>query len=149
MENLFSALPAILKASQASPEVAEMACMAGWKHAVGEGLSRHAIASALNGHTLVVEVEDRVWRLQLEEMRGQLIARLNTLLGHQVIKAIDFQINAQRFLQNEMTSGPDRSAPKPFPIELLSAAATIEDLRLRRLFLEAATSCLERVEQQS
>ena len=56
MDNLIKSLPAILKASGASEEVVEAACIAAWKHAVGEGLSGNAVAVQLVNQTLVVAV---------------------------------------------------------------------------------------------
>jgi hypothetical protein len=37
MDNLIKTLPAILAAADGSEEVAEAACIAAWKHVVGEG----------------------------------------------------------------------------------------------------------------
>ncbi|HYV27268.1 MAG TPA: DUF721 domain-containing protein, partial [Candidatus Eisenbacteria bacterium] len=76
MERLIKTLPAILKASGAPDEVAEAACIAAWKHAVGEGLSSHAVPVELQDSTLVVVIADNIWKKQLEQMRGQLLFRL-------------------------------------------------------------------------
>ena len=86
MDNLIKILPAILAAADGSEEVAEAACIAAWKHVVGEGLSNHAVPVELQNRKLIVVVEDNIWQRQLEQMRGQLLARLNSLLGKILFK---------------------------------------------------------------
>ena len=93
MESLIKALPALLKASDAPEEVAEAACVAMWKHAVGEGLSGHAIPVQLRDQTLTVAVEDNLWKKQLEQMRGQLLSRLNYVLGQEMVKSIELRVD--------------------------------------------------------
>jgi len=149
MERLIKTLPAILKASGAPDEVAEAACISAWKHAVGEGLSSHAVPVQLQNSTLVVAVADNIWKRQLEQMRGQLLYRLNSVLGQALVKSIELRVDPVRI---------ETARPKPsgtgkeklnyeVPAELLSAAAAIEDVDLRRAFLGAATSCVKRLEK--
>ena len=71
MESLIKTLPAILTAAGPAAEVAEAACFAAWKHAVGDGLSAHAVPVKLENQTLVVAVADNIWQKQLEQMRPQ------------------------------------------------------------------------------
>ena len=150
MDNLFKAMPAILRAAGASEEVAEAACLAAWRHAVGEGLSSHAVAMQLRKHTLVVAIADNIWRRQLEQMRGQLLFRLNSVLGEQVVQAIEWRIDpktlARRSEIKPHSRGVGHDATAAVPGELLEAAAGIADEGLRRAFLGAATSCVKRVE---
>jgi hypothetical protein len=151
MDQLIKTLPAILKASGSSDEVAEAACIAAWKHAVGEGLSNHAVPVQLQNKVLVVAVDDNVWKKQLEQMRSQLLFRLNSVLGQPLVKVIELRVDpktleALRGLKeesNKVAGNPDNTVP----IELLSAAARIEDVELRRAFLGAAMSCVRRVEK--
>src|SRR5882762_1496506 len=93
MDRLIKTLPAILKASGASEEVAEAACIAAWKHAVGEGLSSHAVPLELQHKTLIVVVGDNIWKTQLEQMRGQLLFRLNSVVGQELVKSIEFRVD--------------------------------------------------------
>lgn len=154
MDKLIKTLPAILKASGAAEEVAEAACIAAWKHAGGEGLSSHAVPIQLQNQVLVVVVADNIWKNQLEQMRGQLLFRLNSLLGHALVKSIEFRVDPKAL---ESLRGRDAGASKgkdgarapdcKVPVELLSAAAGIEDVELRRAFLGAATSCIRRLEK--
>ncbi|HKB66775.1 MAG TPA: DUF721 domain-containing protein [Pyrinomonadaceae bacterium] len=150
MERLIKTLPAILKASGAPEEVAEAACIAAWKHAVGEGLSSHAVPVQLQNGTLVVAVADNIWKKQLEHMRGQLLFRLNSVLGQALVKSIELQVDPKRIeLAGAKLSATskDRESNYEVPAELLTAAAAIEDVDLRRAFLGAATSCARRLEK--
>ena len=149
MDNLIKSLPAILKASGASEEVAEAACLAAWKHAVGEGLSGHAVPVQLQNHTLVVAVADAIWQKQLEHMRGQLLYRVNSVLGQPLVKSIELRIDPRRVglaLATQASTARGLDASYKVPAELLTAAAGIEDADLRRAFLGAATSCVKRKE---
>ena len=150
MDNLIKSLPAILKASGASEEVVEAACLAAWKHAVGEGLSSHAVPVQLQSNTLVVVVADAIWKKQLEHMLGQLLFRLNSVLGQPLVKLIELRIDPKRVELARATSAStrkDSNADYKVPAELLTAAAGIEDADLRRAFLGAATSCVKRLEE--
>ena len=149
MDKLIKTLPAILKASGDSEEIAEAACLAAWKHAVGEGLSSHAVPVQLQNHTLVAVVADAIWKKQLEHMRGQLLFRLNSVLGQALVKSIELRIDPKRVELARATHSSTRKgldANYKVPAELLTAAAGIEDVDLRRAFLGAATSCVKRLE---
>lgn len=153
MDKLIQTLPAILKAAGASPEVAEAACIAAWKHAVGEGLGSHAVPVQLQNQTLVVVVADEIWKRQLEPMRGQLLFRLNSVLGQALVKSIELRVDPKTLArvsdrETNESKGKDHRSARDYqvPFELLSAAAAIEDVELRRAFLGAATSCVRRLE---
>ena len=149
MDNLIKTLPAILAAAAASEEVAEAACIAAWKHIVGEGLGGHAVAVQLQNKKLVVVVGDNIWQRQLEQMRGQLLFRLNSLLGQALVASIELRIDPKTLAKARgAREGPKKERPDyKIPGELLTAAAGIEDAALRRVFLGAAASCIRRIEK--
>ena len=150
MDKLIKILPAILQASGASEEVVEAACIAAWKHAVGQGLSGHAIPVQLQNHTLVVVVADNIWKKQLEHMRGQLLFRLNSVLGQALVKSLEFRVDPKKVglvPATQASTSRRQDANYKVPVELLTAAAGIEDEELRRAFLGAATSCVKRLEE--
>ena len=151
MDNLIKTFPAILKAAGASEEVAEAACIAAWKHIVGEGLSNFTLPVQLQNKKLVVLVEDNIWQRQLEQMRGQLLFRLNALLGQPLVKSIELRIDPKTLAKARGTSEGSRKERPDYkiPEELVTAAAGIEDAELRRAFLGAATSCIRRIEKGS
>jgi predicted nucleic acid-binding Zn ribbon protein len=153
MDRLIKTLPAILKASGAAPEVAEAACIAAWRHAVGQGLGDHAAAVQLQNQTLVVVVADDIWKRQLEQMRGQLLFKLNSVLGQPLVKFIELRIDPKKINAARSTRGTRGTSPdtantsRQIPSELLTVAAGIQDAQLRRAFLGAATSCVKRLEE--
>jgi len=97
MEALIKTLPAVLRASGNAPEVAEAAAIAAWKHAAGANLKDHALPLSLHDRTLKVAVRDVIWQKQLHSMRGQMIFRLNNLLGQPIVGAIEFIIDANLY----------------------------------------------------
>lgn len=147
METFIKILPAVIDAAGASQEVLEAACLGAWKHAVGETLSARAQAESLHDHTLVVAVEDKVWQRQLQQMRDQFLFRLNRVLGRPVVKELEFRIAPEKFVVKQIPALATNTTPA-IPIELISAAAQIEDPGLRRAFLGAAISCVNRLEEQ-
>jgi hypothetical protein len=146
MDNLIRTLPSILAASRDSEEVAEAACVAAWKHAVGEALSKHAVPVGFQNKILVVAVEDIIWQRQLRQMCGQLLSRLNSVLGQPIVKSIELRIDAARVASFPLPSQGPEQRDYDVPAELLSAAAGIADVELRRAFLGAATSCINRLD---
>lgn len=151
MDSLIKALPAILKAADGAQEVAEAACIAAWRHAVGSGLNDHAAAVQLQNQTMVVVVADSAWQRQLDQMRGQLLFRLNSVLGQPLVKSIEFRVDPKTLLKarrSDVKAGAGQEAVNhQVPAELLSAAAWIADAQLRRAFLGAAASCVNRLEK--
>ena len=154
MDQLIKALPGVLHAAGDSEDVAEAAAIAVWKHVAGDGLRPHAVPLRLHNKTLMVAVADSVWQKQLESMAGQLLFRLNSLLGQAVVTYIEFRIDLETLqsAREQHTNIARRSdyeanAFEPIPLELVSAAAAIHDCDLRRAFLGAATSCIRRLEQ--
>jgi hypothetical protein len=155
MDQLIKALPALLQAAADPEGVAEVAAVAVWKHVAGEGLRQHAVPLRLQKGTLIIAVADAVWQKQLESMAGQLLFRLNALLGQAVVTYIEFRVDSEtvasaRDQQAAVEQEGDRArrAWEPIPTELVSAAASIHDQDLRRAFLGAATSCIRRLEER-
>jgi hypothetical protein len=148
MDKLFKTMPAILRAAGASDEVSEAACIAAWREAVGDGLSSHAVPLRLRNKTLVVAVADNLWQRQLEQMRGQLLFRLNSVLGAAQVRSIEWRIEPGTVTRARKAAAPDRKVVNDYrvPVELLQAAANINDVELRRAFLAAAMSCVQRLE---
>jgi len=139
MNQLIKSLPGVLRAAGDSAEVAEAAAIAAWKHAAGDGLKEHAVPLKLENRTLIIAVADAIWQKQLHSMRGQLLFRVNSILGKPLVSALDFVIDPklakppveqparrEEFLDNEV------------PLELWSAASAIQDKELRKKFLTTA-----------
>ena len=154
MDSLIKALPAILKAAGSAPEVAEAACIAAWRHAVGAALSDHAVAVQLqaNNQTLVVVVADNIWKRQLEQMRGQLLFRLNSVLGQPLLKSIELRVDPKTLLKARGSKAGTRKSSEPGDYRfqrVVIGRGRDEDAQLRRAFLGAAASCVSRLENRN
>src|SRR2546423_10888587 len=95
MDDLFQALPKILRAAGESEEVSEAAAFAAWRRVAGEALRGCAIPFRLYRKTPVVSVPDATWRKQLEQMSPPLLFRLNSLLGQALVTYIEFRLAPQ------------------------------------------------------
>jgi hypothetical protein len=150
MDELVKTFPNLLRVMGDSKEVAEAAAIAAWKHAAGEGLRNHALPLCLEGKTLVVAIADAVWQKQLGAMKGQMLFRINAILGQPLVSQIDLRIDPKmthiRALPRpeKMEEAPDNEVP----LELWSAASSIKDKRLRQAFLKAALSSTKRLENR-
>jgi predicted nucleic acid-binding Zn ribbon protein len=69
----------------------ELAC-AGWSAAVGEKIAVHTRAVSFASGRLRIEVEDAIWQRQLSVLKGQILARLDDIVGTAVIRDIEFRI---------------------------------------------------------
>ena len=145
MNQLIKSLPQVLKAAGTSPEVAEAAAIAAWKHAAGDGLKEHAVALKLENRTLTVAVADPIWQKQLTSMRGQLLYRVNTILGQPLVNAFEFVIDPKLANASVKPSNQqDDVLDNEVPLELWSAANVIHDKELRKSFLKTALLSLKR-----
>ena len=144
MNQLIKSLPQVLRASGNSAEVAEAAAIAAWKHAAGEGLKEHAVALKLENRTLTVAVADPIWQKQLTSMRGQLLYRVNTILGQPLVSAFNFVIDRERAKPRIERPEQDEPIDNEVPLELWSAANAIHDKELRKSFLKTALLSLKR-----
>src|SRR5215208_2629952 len=135
MNQLIKSLPGVLRAAGDSQEVAAAAAMAAWKHAAGDGLREHAVPVKLENRTLTVAVADPIWKKQLTSMRGQLLFRVNSILGQPLVGALDFVIDPPRVKPRaEQPEQQEETLDNEVPLELWSAANAIHDKELRRSF---------------
>ena len=145
MDELIKSLPTVLRAVGSSPEVAEVAALAAWKHGIGEGLQNHAVATRLEANTLIVEVRDAIWQKQLGTMKEQLLFRVNTVLGQAIVKDIELRVNPKAVIVTQPKKNESREIPdNEVPLDLWTAASTIQDKQLRQKFLKAAMATLKR-----
>ena len=145
MNQLIKSLPTVLRASGNAAEVAEAAAIAAWKHAAGDGLKEHAVPLRLENRTLTVAVADRIWQRQLNSMRGQMLFRINSILGQPLVSALDFVIDPKLVRPRvEQTEDQDELLDNEVPLELWSAASAIHDKELRKSFLKTALLALKR-----
>src|SRR6185295_11244995 len=141
MVDLTKLLPRLVRANP------ELAAKLAWSRAAGEGLRRNAIPLSLNGKTLTIAVADALWQRQLQSMAGELLFRINSLLGGQGVNEIVFRISPSD-LSRANASPPQKQeqehSPNALPTELLFAASAIADEDLRSQFLRAADNLIAR-----
>ncbi len=125
--------------------------MAAWKHAAGDGLRDHAVPLRLSRKTLVIAVADTTWQKQLQSLSSQLLFRLNSILGQPLVTFVDFRVDPKAVANARSPQYANRTNPELDPatvsVELVTAAAEIKDQDLRRAFLGAAVSCLNRIDK--
>ena len=155
MDDLFQSLPKLLRAAGESEEVLEAASFAAWRRVAGEALRGCAVPFRLYNRRLVVSVPDATWRRQLEQVSPQLVFRLNSLLGQAVVTYVEFRVDPQtvREERRRLRAGKyDRPEAEASALdraaELDDAADAIHDEALRRRFLLAAGSCMNRRSSQ-
>lgn len=144
MNQLIKSLPQVLRASGNSTEVVEAAAIAAWKFAAGDGLKDHAVPSKLEEGKLTVSVSDAIWQRQLHLMRGQLLFRVNSILGQPLVRELVFVIDPKLAKTREDQQANQEPLDNEVPLELWSAANAIQDKELRRRFMKTATISLKR-----
>ena len=143
MNQLIKSLPGVLRAAGDSTEVAEAAAIVAWKHAAGEGLKEHAVPLKLEDRTLTIAVADAIWQKQLHSMRGQLLFRVNSILGKPIVSSLDFVVDPKLVKPPiEQPAQREEMLDNEVPLELWSAANAIQDKELRKKFLKTALLAL-------
>jgi len=153
MEDLFRALPKLLKEMSDNEEVREAVVFAAWRRIAGESLQSHAVAFRLFNKQLMVAVTSETWKKHLEHLSGQMIFKINSVLGQAVVTFIEFRIDEETVLQEraktQMSSALSDEELKEIALEevtpkLRGSADAIKDDNLRYQFLLAAGSALAR-----
>jgi hypothetical protein len=112
---------------------AEELARAAWKQAVGKKIAAHAHAARLVRTSLIVEVEDEVWRLQLNALRGQILSNLAKTIGRGHVEDLEFRVVPPR-LEPQRAASPDGRVD--------DEAERISDPGLRRIYRAARTKAL-------
>jgi len=80
MEDLFRALPKLLKEFEDTDEIREAVALAAWRRVAGQSLCEHAVPFRLFNKHLMVAVANQTWKKHLEHLSGQMIFKLNSML---------------------------------------------------------------------
>jgi hypothetical protein len=155
MDDLFRALPELLRAAGEAEEVAEAAALAAWRRVAGEQLRDQAVPFRLYRKTLTVSVADATWQKQLEQMSGQLLFRLNSVLGQPLVTYIEFRIDPKtvnieraRLRAREIDRTTQERRALHCARALSEAASAIKDETLRQRFLLAAGCYIDAQEKR-
>src|SRR5215207_1754233 len=95
MNELFRALQALLKEFDDNETVREAVAFAAWRKIAGESLRQHAVPFSLTQKRLTVAVKSETWRKHLEHLSGQMIFKLNSVLGQAIVTFIEFRVDEQ------------------------------------------------------
>ncbi|MBI4481778.1 MAG: DUF721 domain-containing protein [Acidobacteria bacterium] len=91
MHDFFSDLVHLLKELDPPEGFRREVAFAAWNRVVGDAIRRRTKPQAFQGGTLTVEIEDPSWADQMEEMKGEILGRLQQLLGAQEIRALRYR----------------------------------------------------------
>jgi hypothetical protein len=113
---------------------AEELARAAWPAAVGKKVAVHTRVAKLVRTSLIVEVEDEVWRLQLWALRYQILSNLARQIGPGHVESLEFRVVPRRVApQRAMAAGAGAS---------MDEADRISDPGLRRIYRAARTKAL-------
>lgn len=152
MNELFRALPALLKEFDDNETVREAVTFAAWRKIAGESLRQHAVPFRLDQKRLTVAVKNETWRKHLEHLSGQMIFKLNSALGQAVVTFIEFRVDETavekenyKERKRELSAEElEEIALEEVTAKMRHSADAIKDDNLRYQFLLAAGSCLAR-----
>jgi hypothetical protein len=151
MQDLFRTLPKLLKELDDSAEVREAVVFAAWRRVAGKSLCEHSVPFKLVEKHLIVAVKDKMWKRHLEkELAGQMIFKLNSILGQAAVTFIEFRIDEETVLKQRRAARKtdisdeelEEIALDEVSPRLRHRADSIKDDNLRYQFLLAAGSCL-------
>src|SRR6476661_4456112 len=152
MNELFRALPALLKEFDDNETVREAVTFAAWRRIAGESLLQHAVPFRLNQKRLTVAVKSETWRKHLENLSGQMIFKINSVLGQAIVTYIEFHIDEKAVeranVQKQTVTLSDEEfeevALEEVTPKMRRSADAIKDDNLRYQFLLAAGGALAR-----
>ena len=103
-----------------------------WKRAVGKRLADKTRAAKLVRDTLVVEVEDDIWRRQLWALRWHILRNVERAIGPGIVKELEFRVMPPR-------REPQRETKSAMPLfeGRLDEADAIQDPVLRTIYRNA------------
>ncbi|MEO6655802.1 MAG: DciA family protein [Pyrinomonadaceae bacterium] len=144
MEQLFGAIPSVLRGLGPNADIDEAVAFAAWGRCAGDLLRERTATVEFFGNRLVVAVQDKTWQRHLEELSPQMLVRINGSLGHGSVKYIEFRIDAaavEALRESNKAAKTDLVLGAVSP-SLRKAANAIADEHLREQFLSAAASYL-------
>ncbi len=152
MDELFRALPVLLKEMNDNESVRQAVVFAAWRRMAGEALRDKAVPIRLFQKHLIIAVESATWKRHLESLSGQMIFKINSVLGQALVTFIEFRIDdatIQIERAKHRNDSIDEDQLREIALEqvtpkLRAAADAIKDDNLRYQFLLAAGGALAR-----
>lgn len=151
MDELFRALPALLRELDDNETVREAVVFAAWRKIAGDMLRDHAVPFRLEQKRLIIAVSSETWKKHLQHLSGQMIFKLNSKLGAAFVTYIDFRVDEatvkkerEEFKKRFGEQISEETALSQVTPKMRHSADAIKDDHLRYQFLLAAGSCLAR-----
>lgn len=145
MDAFFRTLPGLRDAIERSPEVRESVVFAAWRRVAGGQITERTAPLSFEAGRLVIAVENKNWQRNLEDLAGQLLFKLNALLGTIKVAFIEFRIESDAIIRSGAPKIDDaaiaKEALRSLSPEIRSAASAIKDKDLRQTFLQAVANC--------
>ena len=152
MLDLFRTLPGLVTDIDGAEPVREALVFAAWRRIAGKALAEHTAPIKLENGTLRVAVSNLTWQRHLKDLCGQMLFKINAVVGIPAVSFIELEINEPAVLQERSRqsrsfasdSDLQRESKKEITPDLVSSAEKITDEKLREQFLLAAGKCLVR-----
>jgi predicted nucleic acid-binding Zn ribbon protein len=90
VESISRVLPALLRDLGLEAGVLGWRAVTEWAAAVGPRIARRTRAVSFRDGTLLIEVEGSSWRYELGFLKRDLLRQLNTHLGSQLVRDLEF-----------------------------------------------------------
>jgi hypothetical protein len=155
MNELFRALPALLKEFEDNEDLRQAVVFAAWRKIAGEGLRERAVPLRLFQKHLIIAVESEMWKRHLESLSGQMIFKINSALSQALVTFIEFRVDEETIKEERRKNRRnliDEETMREMALETVTpklrvAADAIKDDNLRYQFLLAAGSALAQKER--
>jgi len=126
---------------------AENLARSAWSKAVGKVIAAHSQASTMVRDRLVVDVEDRTWQFQLAPLTGQILGKLEKMLGPGVVTDLEFRVAPLRMMPKKEKPLPlfDALPDAPLPGDPVFRHVYLADARRRGAGREVAPAAMRAV----
>jgi hypothetical protein len=143
MEQLFGAIPSVLRIVGSNAETDEAVVFAAWKRCAGSMVAERTLPLKFIESRLIVAVVDDLWRRNLEDLAPQMLPRINANLANGSVRFIEYRVEPKHFRK---TAVVDESVVpevlEKLPQSISDAANNIADLKLRARFVKTAAEYL-------
>jgi hypothetical protein len=147
MQELFLAFPALMSRFEDNDHVLSAFVFAAWRKTAGGQLRQRTEPVEFRQKRLTLAVENEIWQRHLRDLTGDMLFRLNAILGQGVVTFIELRVDEGAVL-NAADRKPLRETKDEIrttvPPSLKKAALQIADKNLREAFLTAAGAYLAR-----
>lgn len=140
MKPLASVAPDLFRQYAADGQWTQQVAAVLWTVIVGEHLARRTRPVEISRSRLVVLVPSSSWKRQLRALRGEIVSRLNQVLGTEIAR-VAFRIDStvEQAPPTPPSAPPQRtSTPVDLPLQGMA------DKELRARIQAAAAACLDR-----